>query len=175
MTYFAKYPVHDPKKMIQLSTGEDLCSMSFERLISIRKGNFKMMDTLGRSAHYAKKNKKSIDSLRVNNVQIDLEISRRMSLHKLTICGIEYRFNGRWETTGLDGEELHGDYWSRYTCNKHGPWRPSVETIALSSEETKQAISQGATITNDNDPLCEVSLTIIEMLNLDSLFGGDGS
>lgn len=80
-----------------LSDGESLPMMSWERLMEYRANSNKLASKIGRTPHYAKKNKSNLQLIDEDIRMIDREINRRMALTTFSFCGLTFHWQGQRE------------------------------------------------------------------------------
>ena len=82
---------------IILSDGENLSLALWDRLMALRGNANKLAAKLGRTDHYARKNRSAIERIDDDLRKVDEEIKRRMALTTISFCGLTFHYQGRFE------------------------------------------------------------------------------
>ena len=131
-----------------LSTGEVLAEMSQGRLEELSKDINKLSSTLGRTAHYERKNRTNIQCLRDDYQYILCEVRRRRCLHVVHVCGI------RWHWVDIERPRNLGDGQWRFVLQRdHGDQRWIHERLELTRDDLDVMYANGARYEKLPDPL----------------------
>lgn len=141
-------------KEIILSDGECLSFVSWDRLRELNKDSNKLVAKLGRTPHYARKNKTNLQLLDEDIRKVKQEMDRRMALNTFSFCGLTFHFQGQFELDMPDGGTETYYILEREGVNRFGSynWRAKVNTIELSRTELSEYLSRGAIQTKLDDP-----------------------
>jgi hypothetical protein len=143
-----------PNEELELSTGEVLSMLSDDELVQIASNSAKLLSRIARSSHYRRKNRTNIECLEDDRRLIAREQSRRRGLHRISLCGVEYRFSRGWQHEKQDGGFENVYQFVRECPNRHGfSHRNDTETLTLWDSEYKQAASRGMIVVHECDPL----------------------
>lgn len=133
-----------------LSDGEGLAMMGWERLIELGSNINKLASKLGRSRHYAKKNRSNLDILSEDYDLVQLEIRRRYALTTLSLCGVIYHYCGEDTVVGIDSGtitplykfEHYNDAYRTFSGNK----------LNLTKDQLQECVLRGGILTTIDDP-----------------------
>lgn len=79
-----------------LQDGEALSLASWERLAEMQKKLTNLSYTLGRTPHYRRKNRLSIEKINVDLRAIESEMLRRKALTTVSFCGLTFHYQATW-------------------------------------------------------------------------------
>lgn len=84
----------DTKEEVILSDGENLSLASWDRLNELHQNANRLAGKLGRTDHYARKNRSAIERIHDDIEKVDREIRRRWALTTISFCGLTFYCQG---------------------------------------------------------------------------------
>lgn len=148
---------------IVLSDGEALSLASVERLAEIQRNSHKLKHRLGRTSHYKRKNRATIDRLEEDMRLVERELQRRRALTTVSFCGLTFHLKEVYVRGAYDGGKERV-----YELARLGPspyssiCRDQEQTITIRGSDLKEYISRGAIKHVAEDPCAPWQIADIE-------------
>ena len=165
---------------LTLSSGEKLCHLTMDELKELDGSCGKLMSRIGRTPHYARKNRTNIQMLESDQRAISDEIQRRMALTVLVVGGLRFHWGGksfkRWQNPD-SAESGFYERWFIPTQTHDGAepvckWGRDCESeFLITTRKRLQMIEAGeARVEKLDDPLLAQSWDLSE---LSRMLGGE--